>query len=122
MEPEVAIIRFQGTLPAICRALCEASTHSQRRITYISNHVVEFWAKDKKLRCQSIVQLTPEEFIRAWMQHIPERYKHAVRSFGLFAPRALCNTSAALFAALGHSPRRRSKPLRWNVSIMRDFG
>jgi hypothetical protein len=95
---------------------------AQRRITRISKQQITFWTKDKKLRRQTIVRLTPERFLAAWMQHIPEPYEHAVRSFGLFAPRAIRASSAAAFIILGQSPRRRPSPLSWSWSIRRDFG
>jgi periplasmic protein CpxP/Spy len=63
-----------------------------------------------------------EEFIDRWAQHIPERYQHAVRTFGLFAPRALGQTSAAIFAILGQERKPRPKPRRWADSVKRDFG
>jgi putative transposase len=95
---------------------------AQRRITGICTEEIRFWAKDKKQHCRRIVRLTPEEFISAWMAHIPNEYEHAVRSFGLFASRAIRNSSAAVFNILGHSLRPRPKPLSWNLSIKRDFG
>jgi hypothetical protein len=95
---------------------------AQRRITGISKQEITFCAKDRRLRRQVIVRLTPKEFLAAWTQHIPERYEHAVRSFGLFAPRAIGNSAAALFSVLAQSPRRRPTPLSWNSSIKRDFG
>lgn len=67
---------------------------AQRRITWIGERTVRFWFKDKKLRRRVEVQCSLEEFIDRWSQHIPEGYQHAVRSFGLFAPRALGQTSA----------------------------
>jgi hypothetical protein len=94
----------------------------QRRILGISKQEITFCAKDRRLRRQVIVRLTPKEFLAAWMQHVPERYKHAVRSFGMFAPRAIGNSSAAVFAILGQSRRARPRPLPWSSSIKRDFG
>jgi hypothetical protein len=41
-----------------------------------------------------------------WAQHILERYQHAVRSFGLFAPRALAKTSAASLPSWDRSEGR----------------
>jgi hypothetical protein len=66
---------------------------AQRRITYMGERTVKFWYKDKKLRRKAYVQCSLEQFIDRWAQHIPERYQHAVRSFGLFAPRALGQNS-----------------------------
>jgi hypothetical protein len=95
---------------------------AQRRITWIGNQTVRFWYKDKKLRRRAEVQCSLEEFIDRWTQHIPERYQHAVRSFGLFAPRALSQTSAAIFVILGQKRKPRPKPRRWADSVKRDFG
>jgi hypothetical protein len=33
------------------------------------------------------VTLTIEDFIDRWAQHIPKRYRHSMRYFGLFSPR-----------------------------------
>jgi hypothetical protein len=95
---------------------------AQRRITYIGKQTVRFWYKDKKLRRRVYVQCSLKEFIDRWAQHIPERYQHAVRSFGLFAPRALRQTSAAIFAILGQRRRPRPRARRWADSLKRDFG
>lgn len=95
---------------------------AQRRILGINEEEITFCAKDRRLRRQVIVRLTPKEFLAAWMQHVPERYKHAVHSFGMFAPRATGSTSAAVFAILGQSRRIRPRPIPWSLSINRDFG
>jgi hypothetical protein len=92
---------------------------AQRRITWIGERTVRFWFKDKKLRRRVEVQCSLEEFIDRWSQHIPERYQHAVRSFGLFAPRALRQTSAAVFTILGQERRPRPKPRPWADSVRR---
>jgi hypothetical protein len=95
---------------------------AQRRITFIGDRTVKFWFKDKKLRRRVEVECSQEEFIDRWAQHIPERYQHLVRTFGLFAPRMLGQTSAAIFAILGQEQRPRPRPRPWADSIKRDFG
>jgi hypothetical protein len=95
---------------------------AQRRITWIGERTVRFWYKDKKMRRRVYLTCSLEEFIDGWVQHILERCQHAVRSFGLFAPRALAQTSAAIFAILRQERRPRPKPRPWAVSIERDFG
>src|SRR5207248_524501 len=67
------------------------------------------------------VECSPEDFIDRWSQHLPERYQHAVRSFGLLSPRSLSQTSAATFSVLGQTRRSRPRPLSWAISIKRDF-
>ena len=95
---------------------------AQRRITDVGERTVSFWFKDKKLRRLVFVRCSLEEFIDRWAQHIQERYQHAVRSFGLFGPRAVRQTSAAIFAILGQERRPRPKPRPWANSLRRDFG
>ena len=95
---------------------------AQRRITWIGERTVKFWYKNKKLRRRVEVECSFEEFLDRWAQHIPDDYQHGVRNFGLFAPRSLGQTSAALFAILGQVQRPRPKPRRWADSIKRDFG
>jgi hypothetical protein len=95
---------------------------AQNRITSLENGTVTFWYRDKKLRCRVFVQCSQQEFVERWGQHVPERYQHSVRSFGLFGPRAVDESSAAVFALLEQEPRPRPKPRRWAQSIKRDYG
>jgi len=94
---------------------------AQRRIIRVDERNVVFWFKDKKLRRRGEMTCSLEDFIDHWSQHVPERYQHAVRNFGLFAPRALGQTSAAIFAILGQRRRPRPKARTWAASIERDF-
>ena len=95
---------------------------AQRRITNIGTQNVTFWRKDKKLGCRVEIQCSPEQLIDLWAQHIPEHYQHAVRYFGLYAPRTLRQTSAAVFALLGQQQRPRPRLIPWAHSIERAFG
>ena len=95
---------------------------AQRRITWIGERTVRFWYNDKKLHHKVEVQCPLKEFVDRWAQHILEGYQHAVRNFGVFAPRALGQTSAAIFVILRQERRPRPKPRRWAQSIQRDFG
>jgi Putative transposase/Transposase zinc-binding domain len=95
---------------------------AQRRITFIGEQSMTYWTDDKKLDSRVPVQCSLTQFIDRWAQHILDLYQHAVRTFGLFAPRALSLTSPAVFAVLGQKPRPRPKRLPWATSIQRDFG
>jgi hypothetical protein len=95
---------------------------AQSRITNIGDGTVTIWAKDKRRGRRIEKVYTLEEFIDRWAQHILKRYQHAVRSFGLFAPRSLKTTSAAIFTILGQRKRPRPKPRPWAASLKRDFG
>jgi hypothetical protein len=49
-------------------------------------------------------------------------HQHAVRNFGLFAPRALRHTLTAVFVILRQEQRPRPRPRPWADSIKRNFG
>jgi hypothetical protein len=95
---------------------------AERRITLITEGTVRFWYKDKRLRCKVEVQCSKEEFIERWAQHILDRYKHSVRSFGLFAPRTINQTTNAIFAVFGQKRRPRPKSLSWPWLTKYTFG
>jgi hypothetical protein len=94
---------------------------AEHRITAITDQTVTFWYRDKKLRRKVEVQCSKEEFVKRWAQHILERYERTVRSFGLFAPRAINQTSDAIFAVFGQQRRARPKPLSWDWLIKHTF-
>ena len=95
---------------------------AQRRIVSVTNGLVRFWYKDKRSGETEALTLSVEEFIDRWAQHFPERHRHTVRYFGLFASRSWSRIGAALFALVGTTrplpPNRR----RWAPSIERQFG
>lgn len=94
---------------------------AEHRITLITDRTVAFWYKDKKLNRKVEVQCSKEEFVERWGQHIVERYRHSVRGFGLFAPRAINQTTNAIFAVFGQQRRSRPKPLSWAWLIKHTF-
>jgi putative transposase len=95
---------------------------AQRRITCVDERVVRFWYREKKLGIRVVLTCSPEEFVERWAQHVRERYQHAPRSFGLFSPRSLGETAAAVFAVLGQKRRPRPKARPWARSLEHDFG
>ena len=95
---------------------------AQRRTTDVTSDGVTFWTEDKKLKCRVLVRYSLVEFVDLWAQHILDHYEHAVRYFGLLAPRALSNTSAAILAILDQEHIPRPKRIPWSVSIRRNFG
>ena len=110
MEHQYSIFQIEGPFPAIRGRYVRRPPIAQRRITYVGEGIVRFWTKDKKLGQRVEIPCSLKEFIERWSQHILERYQHAVRSFGLFAPRALEQASAAIFSILGQEQRPRPKP------------
>lgn len=83
---------------------------------------VQFLAKDTRAK-RMIQLLWPKEtFIDTLSEHFPGYYKHAMRYFGLLAPRRKNQTSAIIFSLLRQKKRRRPTRLRWAESLRRDFG
>ena len=123
VEHQDSIVRGQMAFPAIRRSLRKAATHraASHHLHRGANRQVLVQRQEAAVAGVE-VQCSLEEFIDRWAQHIPEGYQHAVRSFGLFAPRALGQTSAAIFAILGQERRPRPKPRPWADSLKRDFG
>ena len=95
---------------------------ANRRIQSVSNGLVSFWYTDKRLKRRQIVVCTVAEFIDRWAQHIPKRYRHAVRHCGIFASRRWNRVAEAAFLLSGQIRRPRPKRLPWNLSVRRLSG
>ena len=95
---------------------------AQYRFTKITDREVRFWTKDKVQKRRVSVSYTPEEFVAILAEHVLDRYRHAIRYFGLLAPGTKARTSAAVFALLGQPTRPRPRRLGWAFSLRRDFG
>lgn len=95
---------------------------AQHRFVKITDREVQFWTKDKILKRRVNISYTPEEFVAILAEHVPDRYQHGIRYFGLLAPRAKARTSAAVFTLLGQQKRPRPPQLGWAFLLRRDFG
>ena len=69
---------------------------AQHRFVEITDGTVRFWTKDLKLTRRVITEYSLEEFVAALAEHVPDRYRQAIRYFGLLAPRSKSQTSAAV--------------------------
>lgn len=95
---------------------------AQHRLVRISNREVGFWAKDKKQKRSVIISLTPEEFVFALAEHVPDRYRHAIRYFDLLAPASRSRAWAGVFTLLGKPLHARPRRLSWAFLRRRGFG
>jgi hypothetical protein len=95
---------------------------AQYRIQDVSNGLVSFWYKDKQLKQAVTVVCSVIEFIDRWAQHLPKRYRHAVRHSGIFGPRRWKQVADAVFLLVGQKRHPRPRRLRWNVSVQRLSG
>ncbi len=95
---------------------------AQYRFVKVTDREVRFWTKDKIQKRRVNISFTPEEFVAALAEQVPNRYQHAIRYFGLLAPGSKGRTSAVLFLLLGQEKRPRPRRLSWAFSLRRDFG
>jgi len=81
------------------------------------DHVVA-WQEPK----EAVNLVAVDRFVRLLAAHVPDHYRHAIRYFGLLAPREKDQHHAALFNLLGERRRRRPQPLSWRESVKKCFG
>ena len=99
------------------------SIRSERLLMEEIDYSVLFrWLKDLKLKRQLLTRYSIEEFVAVLAEHVPDRYRHGMRYFGLLAPSRKAQTSAALFALLGQEKRPRPPRLSWANSLRKHFG
>jgi hypothetical protein len=95
---------------------------AQRRFLKITDKEVEFWTKDLRQKRRVTTWYSKEEFVALLAEHVPDRYQHAIRHFGLLAPRSRAETMAAVFVLLGQEKRLRPRRLSWRNSLRKHFG
>ena len=91
------------------------------RIIDVTDHHVEFWANDLKLKAWVRIKVSIEQFLALLIQHVPDRYVHGIRYFGLLSPAGKHQFASGIFALLGQAQRPRPKRLSWARMIERDF-
>jgi len=95
---------------------------AQHRFEEITDATVRFSLKDKRLGMRVSAEYSPADFVALLAEHVPDRYRHVVRYFGLLAPRSKGRTATAIFLLLGQQRRSRPRRLGWAYSRRRDFG
>ena len=95
---------------------------AQRRIVEVTDGEVEFWTNDKRQGRRVTTRCSLLEFVVILAEHVPDRYRHAIRHFGLLAPRTKTRTLAAVFVLVGQNKRPRTRRMSWRTSLQRYFG
>ena len=95
---------------------------AQHRFVKVTDREIQFLRKDLKLKRQVLTRYLIEEFVTTLAEHVPDRYRHGMRYFGLMAARSNGRTSAALFVLLGRVQRPRPPRLTWANSLRKHFG
>jgi Putative transposase/Transposase zinc-binding domain len=92
------------------------------RLLKVTNREVDFLAKDTEAGAMVRTRRRLGDFIRLLALHVPDMYRHAIRYFGLLAPRAKGTNWAGLFITLGQEMREIPPRLSWRDSLVRCFG
>jgi hypothetical protein len=92
------------------------------RLLKVTSNGVDFLAKDTRAGMMVQTRCRFPDFVRLLAAHVPDLYRHAIRYFGLLAPRAKGNNWAGLFIALGQEMREFPPRLSWRDSLVRYFG
>jgi hypothetical protein len=95
---------------------------AQHRFERITDGVVEFWRKDLRLKQRVLTTYPIEKFVSLLAEHVHDRYRHAIRYFGLLAPVAKHRISAAMFMLLGQEKQARPRRLSWRNALLKYFG
>jgi len=95
---------------------------AQRRFLEITDQEVSFITNDLKTKKVVPTNYSLTGFVAAFAEHVPDRYRHAVRYFGLLAPASKGRTAAGIFAILGQPVRPKPKRLSWAMSRLQSFG
>ena len=118
ITPQMSKKHFLGYAGRYIRRLPIA----QRRILSVSPEEVVYESKVTRTKTHAVERCTPSEFVEKLAQHIPDRYRHSMRYFGLLAPRAKATTSNAVFSLLSQQKRLKPKREWWADSLRRRFG
>jgi len=92
------------------------------RLKKVDCREVCFVAKDTKAKEMILTKRPLSEFVRLLAAHVPQRFEHAIRYFGLLAPRAKNKTNAGLFLLLGQKRPPRPMQITWRDSLLKHFG
>ena len=84
--------------------------------------VVKFWTKDTTTKETVLDELPKEQFIQILADHVPDKYVHSVRYYGLLAPRSRSRIFTIMFKLLRQTRRPRPRRLSWAEMIMKYFG
>ncbi|MBI3784822.1 MAG: transposase [Deltaproteobacteria bacterium] len=95
---------------------------AQHRFRTIGCQEISFVTKDTRTKRRVETTFTPADFLAALADHVPDRYRHNVRYFGLLAPRAKSQNHDAVFALLGQKRLGKPRRLDWAASLQKSFG
>ena len=95
---------------------------AQHRFRHISREDVHFLTWDTRTKRRVMTRCTTADFLTTLADHVPDRYRHNIRYFGLLAPRTKARTHDTVFALLGQARQSKPRRLSWAASLRKSFG
>ena len=95
---------------------------AQHRFQRIDREEVHFLTQDTRTKRRVMTRYTAADFLTTLADHVPDRYRHNIRYFGLLAPRTKARTHDTVFALLGQARRGKPQRLSWAASLKKSFG
>ena len=95
---------------------------AQHRFRHLGRQEIRFVTKDTLTKRMIETTYTPAKFLTTLADHVPDRYRHNIRYFGLLAPRVKGHTHDEVFALLGQERLGKPRRLRWAASMKKSFG
>lgn len=94
----------------------------QHRVKRVGPESVGYLAKDTRTKQFVQKRYTLKEFVDILVQHVPLHGRHAMRYFGLLAPRSKGRTRPAVFLLLNQKQSPHPPHLSWRWLHLRTFG
>lgn len=92
------------------------------QILFFSADEVHFGYTDTRSRSRAVAKMSRAEFLGSLARHVPERYAHGMRYFGLLGPRIRGRSIFHLEKVLGLPSVAPPPRQTWRHSLMKKFG
>ena len=94
---------------------------AQHRFREIDGLRVRFLTKDTATKATVLDEIPKEDFVQILADHVPDKYRHSIRYYGLLSPRARNRVFTSLYRFIGQTRRPRPRPLSWAELIRKSF-
>ena len=94
---------------------------AQSRLRHYNGNDVIFNFLNHKTKCHQNFHCSAYEFIRRFIQHIPEKHFRLIRYYGFLANRNRSKQLPIIYASINQEPKE-SFPLRFNYLLKKELG
>jgi hypothetical protein len=94
---------------------------AQHRFREIDGLQVKFVTKDTATKSTMLDEIPKEDFVQILADHVPDKFCHSIRYYGLLAPRSRNRVFTSLYRLIRQTRRPRPRPLSWAELIRKSF-